>query len=119
MKTNWSIKMKNAHSMARRISDFNYNSYQENLSIVLKVQHMLLRQITLADINWLMNYFDNRFVILNLEHLNKDALFTITGGINYIEVEHYIRPRTEAEDNKAIGVMIESELKTGHKRNLD
>ena len=111
--------MKNAHRMARRISDFNYNSYKENLSIAMKVQHMILIPITYTDINWLMNYLDNKFVILNVTHLKKDALFQITGGIMWIEVEHYVRPRTQEEDQKAIGVMIAAERKSGRKLNLD
>ncbi|MEE9571973.1 MAG: hypothetical protein V3W20_02870 [Candidatus Neomarinimicrobiota bacterium] len=118
-KSIWSIKMKNAHQMARRISDFNYNSYKENLSIAMKVQHMILRQITLADINWLMNYLGSRFVTLNLHHLKKTALFEITGGVSEIDVYHYVRPRTDEENEIAIGVMIESERKSGIKVNLD
>ena len=105
--------------MARRISDFNYNSYKENLSIAMKVQHMLDRQITLADINWLMNYLGSRFVTLNLQHLKQDALFEITGGVSFIDVNHYVKPRTQEQDVKAIGVMIASEIKSGRKLNLD
>lgn len=105
--------------MARRISDFNYNSYKENLSIALKVQHMILRPVTYGDINWMMNYLDNKFVILNVTHLKKDALYEITGGIMWVQVDHYVTPRTQAQNEKAIGVMIASEIKSGRKLNLD
>ncbi len=117
--TIWSTKMKNAHRMAKRISDFNYNSYRENLSISMKVQHMLMRQITLADINWLMNYLGSKFVSLHLEHLKQNALFEITGGVSEIDVYHYVRPRTDKENEIAIGVMIASERKSSIKVNLD
>lgn len=111
--------MKNAHRMARVISGINYNSYRENLSIAMKVQHMILRQITLTDVNWLVNCLGGKFVNLHLQHLKKTALFEITGGVSEIDVYHYVRPRTGAEDNKAIGVMIESEIKSNIKLNLD
>lgn len=115
----WKIKMKNAHRMARRLSGSNYNIYRENHSMALRVQHMLLRAITMADINWLMNYLGSGFVTLNLRHLYKTDLFTITGGVSEIDVYHYVKPRTEAQDTKAMGVMIESEIKSGRKLNLD
>jgi len=85
----------------------------------MKVQHMLIRQITLADINWLMNYLGSRFVNLHLEHLKQNALFEITGGVSEIDVYHYVKPRTDEENQKAIGVMIESETNSGIKLNLD
>lgn len=115
----WKVKMKNAHRMARRISDFNYNSYKENLSIALKVQHMIMRPISLADVNWLMNFIGGDFVTLNLQHLKQNSLFTITGGVSFIDVEHYVNPRTQNQNEKAIGVMIASEIKSGRKLNLD
>ena len=115
----WSTKMKNAHRMVRYMPFIQSNTYRQNLSIAMKVQHMIDHTITFADINWLMNYLGSKFVNLHLEHLKKTALFEITGGVSEIDVYHYVKPRTQEQDNKAIGVMIASEIKSGRKLNLD
>ena len=116
---NWSTKMKNAHRMVRYMPFIQSNTYRQNLSIAMKVQHMIGHTITFADVNWLMNYLGSRFVTLNLRHLKKTALFTITGGVSFIDVDHYVAPKTQAQNEKAIGVMIASEIKSGRKLNLD
>ena len=115
-------------SMAhRKAKDLRYygdkRSYRELLSISLKVRHMMNRTITIIDINWLMNNYPTRNIdmtlILSL-HISKR--FELKGSIkNHIDLDisHYVRPRTQEEDNKIIGIMIASERKSGRKLNLD
>jgi hypothetical protein len=50
--------------------------------------------------------------------LHKSDVFVITGGY-YIGIQHYVEPQTEAQINYAIGVMIESEIKSGIIPKLD
>lgn len=112
----------------RKAKDMEYyygdtRPYKERLSIALKVRHMMSRTITLIDINWLMNNYNTKYVDLSqVTSLRKTDKFRLGGSIkNHIDlsITPYARPRTEAEDNKMIGVMIESELKSGRKLNLD
>lgn len=120
MKTSniWSDKMKNAHKMASRLCA-NGKTYRENLSTSIKVQHMLERVITIADINFLMNELGGYWVNLHIQHMDKDGKFEMTGGISSIDVYHYVAPRTQEQDEIAIGVMIEAEKRIGNKINLD
>lgn len=114
----WPDKMKNAHKMASRLCA-NGKTYRDNLSTALKAQHMLTRIITIADINYLMNELGSYWVSLHIKHMDKSAKFYITGGINSIDVYHYVAPRTQEQDEIAIGVLIESEINSGQKVNLD
>ncbi len=112
----------------RKAKDMEYyygdtRPYRECLSIALKVRHMMKRKITLIDVNWLMNNYNSKYVDLSLvKSLRKTDKFCLGGSIkNHIDlsITPYVRPRTESEDNKMIGVMIASELKSGIKLNLD
>ena len=112
----------------RKAKDMEYyygdtRPYRERLSIALKVRHMMKRIIIIYDINWLMNNYNTKYIDLSLlRSFRKTDRFCLSGSIrNHIDLEitHYVRPRTQEEDNRMIGVMIESERRSGHKLNLD
>ena len=106
-----------AHRVARRLRAQDKRSYKELLSLALKVEHMKKRLITVIDINWLMtNHPEVNLTLVTT--LYKSDRFIITGGY-YLTIEHYVRLRTEQEDDYCIGVMIESERKSGNKITLD
>ena len=113
-----------AHRKAKDLRFYgDKRSYRELLSISLKVRHMMKRIITIHDINWLMNNYNTKYIDLSLlRSFYKTDKFKVSGSIrNHIDLEitHYVRPRTQEEDNKMIGVMIESERRSGRKVNLD
>ena len=78
---------------------------------------MKTRLITVIDINWLKAFYPEVDLTL-VRTLHKTDVFVIKGWY-YLTIDHYVRPRTEEEDNYCIGVMIESERKTGIKPKLD
>ena len=112
----------------RKAKDMEYyygdtRPYKERLSAALKVRHMMKRIVTIHDINWLMNNYNTKYIDLSpLRSFRKTDKFKVSGSIrNHIDIEitYYVRPRTQEEDNKMIGVMIESERRSGRKLNLD
>ena len=106
-----------AHRVARRMKALDSRNYKVLFALALKVEHMKKRCITVIDINWLMaNHPDVDLKLVTTLHASDR--FIITGGY-YLTIQHYVRPRTEREDNYCIGIMIESEIKTGLKINLD
>ncbi len=106
-----------AHRVARRMRAWDNRNYRELLSLALKVEHMKTRLITVLDINWLMaNHPDVDLTLVTT--LYKTDRFVITGGY-YLTVEPYVKPQSEEQINYGIGVMIESEIKSGIKPNLD
>ena len=106
--------MSRSHRIAKRMPA---GTYREKLSLALKVEHMRKRLITIVDINWLMANYPQVDLSL-VRTLNKSDRFYITGGY-YIGIQHYIKPQTEEQINYAIGVMIESEIKSGIQTKLD
>ena len=106
-----------AHKVARRMRALDNRNYKVLFALALKVEHMKKRLITVIDINWLKAFYPEVDLTL-VRSLHASDRFIITGGY-YITLEHYVRPRTEQEDNYCIGVMIESEIKNGIKPNLD
>ena len=107
--------MSMSHRIAKRLPET--STYRERLSLALKIGHMRKRLITVIDINWLIaNY---KHVDLSLVRtLSKSDRFFITGGY-YLSVAHYVKPQTEEQINYGIGVMIESEIKSGIQTKLD
>ena len=106
-----------AHKVARRMKALDSRNYKVLFALALKVEHMKKRLITVIDINWLMaNHPDVDLKLVT--RLHRSDRFIITGGY-YLSIEHYVSPRTEQEDNYCIGVMIESEYKSGIKPKLD
>ncbi len=106
-----------AHRVARRMQALDKRNYRQLPSLALKVEHMKKRLITVMDINWLMANHPEVDLTL-VTRLHKSDRFVITGGY-YLTIQHYVRPRTEEEDTYCIGVMIESEIKSGIKPKLD
>ncbi len=109
--------MSMAHRVARRMRAADKRNYRELFSLALKVEHMKTRLITVIDINWLKEFYPEVDLTL-VTTLYASDRFIITGGY-YLTIQHYVRPRTEEEDNYCIGVMIESEIKSGNKIILD
>lgn len=109
--------MSQAHRVARRMRALDTRNYKELFALALKVEHMKKRLITIIDINWLMaNHPDVDLSLVTTLH--KSDRFFITGGY-YLTVEPYVKPQTDEQINYAIGVMIESEIKSGIKPRLD
>jgi hypothetical protein len=107
--------MSMSHRIAKRLPET--STYRERLSLALKVEHMKLRLISYVEINWLIQ--NHPHVDLSLVRtLSKSDRFIITGGY-YLTIEHFVEPQTEAQINYGIGVMIESEIKSGNKITLD
>ena len=82
------------------------------------------RTITVIDINFLMNAYPTKNIDMSehIKSLHMSKRFKLSGAIKNdidMEITPYVRPRTESEDNTMIGVMIESELKSGIKLKLD
>ena len=107
--------MSMSHRISKRLPET--STYRERLSLALKIGHMRKRLITVIDINWLIaNY---KHVDLSLVRtLNKADRFCIAGGY-YLSVEHCVQPQSEEQINYGIGVMIESEIKSGIQTKLD
>ncbi len=114
-----------SHREAKALRYFgDKRSYKELLSVSLKVRHMMKRTITVIDINWLMSNYPTRNIDISehVKSLHISKRFELSGSIKNdidLEISRYVRPRTESEDNHMIGVMIESEIKSGHRVNID
>lgn len=106
--------MSKALRLAKRLPT---GTYRQRLSLALKVEHLRNRLITVIDINWLKLYYPHVNLSL-IRTLYKSDRFVITGGY-YLSIEHYVRPRTEQEDNYCIGIMIQSEINSGINPKLD
>ena len=106
-----------AHKVARRLRAQDNRSYKELLSLALKVEHRKARLITIADINWLKEFYPEVDLTL-VTTLHKSDRFVIKGGY-YLSIEPYVKPQSEEQINYGIGVMIESEIKSGIKPKLD
>ena len=112
-----------AHRTTKQLkSSGDSRKYKELFAIALKIHHIKSRVCNLSDLNWLMNFYPTKYIDLSLlTSLSVSDRYLITGSIRNaydLIIEHYVRPRTETEDNKMIGVMIESEIKSGIKINL-
>ncbi len=107
--------MSRSHRIAKRLPAT--STYRERLSLALKIGHMRKRLITVIEINWLMANYPQVDLSL-IRTLNKSDRFYITGGY-YLSIEHYVKPQSEKQINYAIGVMIESEIKSGIQTKLD
>ena len=106
--------MSRSHRIAKRMPA---GTYRERLSLALKVEHMKAREITVLDINWLMANYPKVNLSL-VRSLHKTDRFVITGWY-YLSIEHYVKPQSNEQINYAIGIMIESEIKSGITPNLD
>lgn len=106
-----------AHRVARRMRAFDKRHYRELLSLALKVEHMKTRLITVIDINWLKAFYPEVDLTL-VTTLYASDRFIITGGY-CLSIEPYVKPQSEEQINYGIGVMIESEIKSGNKIILD
>ena len=106
--------MSRSHRIAKRMPA---GTYREKLSLALKVEHMRKRLITIVDINWLMANYPQVDLSL-VRTLSKTDRFYITGGY-YLSIQHYVKPQSNEQINYAIGIMIESEIKSGITPNLD
>ena len=107
--------MSMSHRIAKRLPET--STYRERLSLALKVEHMTKRLISYVEINWLIQNYPEVDLSL-VRTLNKSDRFYITGGY-YLSVEHWVKPQTEEQINYGIGVMIESEIKSGIQTKLD
>ncbi len=109
--------MSMAHRVVRRMRAADKRNYKELFALALKVEHMKNRFITVLDINWLKaNYPDVDLSLVTT--LYASDRFIITGGY-YLTIEPYVKPQSEEQINYGIGVMIESEIKSGIKPKLD
>lgn len=108
-----------AHRVARRMRALDKRNYKIlfALALALKVEHMKKRLITVLDINWLKEFYPEVDLTL-ITTLHKSDRFFITGGY-YLSIEPYVKPQSEEQINYGIGVMIESEIKSGIKPKLD
>ncbi len=102
-----------AHRVARRMRALDNRNYKVLFALALKVEHMKKRLITVIDINWLKEFYPEVDLKL-VTTLHKSDRFFITGGY-YITVEPYVKPQSNEQINYGIGVMIESEIKSGNK----
>ena len=110
--------MSKAHRIAKDLLFYgNRSSYMQRLSLALKVEHMRRRTITVIDINWLMQNYPEVDLSL-VKRMHKYDRFIVTGGY-YLSIEPHVRPQSEEQINYGIGVMIESEKKSGNKITLD
>ena len=106
-----------AHKVARRMKALDNRNYKVLFALALKVEHMKNRFITVIDINWLKAFYPEVDLTL-VTTLYASDRFIITGGY-YLSIEPYVKPQTEEQINYGIGIMIESEIKSGIKPNLD
>ncbi len=107
--------MSMSHRIAKRLSET--STYRDRLSLALKVEHMKLRLISYVEINWLIHNYPEVDLSL-VRTLSKSDRFIITGGY-CLSIEHWVKPQTEDQINYGIGVMIESEIKSGIQTKLD
>lgn len=118
----WSVKMKNAHKMARGITWINRmkgTTYRERLSLAMKVQHLLDTFLFVDDVNFLRNALGRNFVRIHNCHDLTISIFEMTGGITEIDIYPYVAPRTVEQEEECIEVMIQSEINSGLTLNLD
>lgn len=114
----WGYKLKNAHKMARRLTRWNGKAYHDNLSICMKIQHMMERACTIIDINYLMNELGSTWVKLSaLRNLSGKSKFQLTGGITEVTFIHFVESKPVNES--IIGHLISQDRKAGISVNLD
>lgn len=119
--------MSGAHFLARSFM-INGKSYKDNLSLAMKVSHLKnwkpvsrfedKKFLNINDLNWVKNNVPSQWVKLsNIEDYRRTSQYSISiypYSKKKIEISQYL-----SADNAAIGVMIESEIKSGRKLNLD
>ncbi len=119
--------MSGAHFLARSFM-INGKSYKDNLILAMKVSHLKnwkpvarfedKKFLNINDLNWVKNNVPSQWVklsnIQDYRRTSQYSIFIYPYSEKKIKISQYL-----SADNAAIGVMIESELKTGRKLNLD
>ncbi len=119
--------MNQAHALASSFM-INDKSYKDNLSLAMKVIHLKnckpvsrfedKKFLNIDGLNWVKNNVPTQWVklsnIQDYRRTSQYSIFIYPFSKKKIEISQYL-----SADNAAIGVMIESERKSGIKLNLD